>query len=132
MQVEAKALGTQAKLKHDELSQLAKQSQEFHNRLAEALDKIKALRQSADEAHRKHLELRQEADKSHGKFIEIQKQIKSLKEEIESNERHQYAQKGQALKDQAVAKAREKMKHGEKLTWDEFKLLTDEEESTEH
>jgi uncharacterized coiled-coil DUF342 family protein len=55
-----------------------------------------------------------------------------LKEEMGSEEKQQYAQKGQALKSQAVAKAREKMKQGEKLTWDEFKLLTDEEEATEH
>jgi uncharacterized coiled-coil DUF342 family protein len=132
LQTEAKAFGTQAKLKHDELSQLANQSQEFHNRLIETYDRINALRQSAEQTHQKYLELRQKADKSHEKCVEIQKQIKSLKEEMESKEKQQYAQRGQALKDQAVAKAREKMKHGEKLTWNEFKLLTDEEEATEH
>jgi len=131
-QIEAKALGTQAKLKHGELSQLANQSQEFHNHLVETFDKIKTLRQSADQTHQKYLESRQKADKSHEKCVEIQKQIKSLKVEMESKEKQQYTQKGQALKDQATAKAREKMKHGEKLTWDEFKLLADEEEATEH
>ena len=132
VQTEAKAFGTQAKLKHDELSQLANQSQEFHNHLVETSNKIKTLRQSADQAHQKYLELGQKADKSHEKCVEIQKQAKSLKEEMESREKWQYAEKGQALKDQATAKAREKMKHGEKLTWDEFKLLTGEEEATEH
>jgi len=132
VQTEAKAFGTQAKLKHDELSQLANQSQEFHNHLVETSNKIKTLRQSADQAHQKYLELGQKADKSHEKCVEIQKQAKSLKEEMESREKRQYAEKGQALKDQAIAKAREKMKHGEKLTWDEFKLLTGEEEATEH
>lgn len=132
VQTEAKAFGTQAKLKHDELSQLANQSQEFHNRFVETFDKIKTLRQSADQTHQKYLELRQKADKNHERCVEIQKQIKSLKEEMGSKEKQQYAQKGQALKSQAVAKAREKMKQGEKLTWDEFKLLTDEEEATEH
>jgi len=132
VQTEAKAFGTQAKLKHDELSQLASQSQEFHNHLVETSGKIKTLRQSADQAHQKYLELRQKADKSHEKCVETQKQSKSLKEEMESREKRQYAEKGQALKDQATAKAREKMKHGEKLTWDEFKLLTGDEEATEH
>jgi uncharacterized coiled-coil DUF342 family protein len=47
-------------------------------------------------------------------------------------EKQQYAQKGQALKNQATAKAREKMKRGEKLTLDEFKLLSEEEEATQH
>jgi len=132
VQTEAKAFGTQANLKHNELSQLANQSQEFHNHLVETFDKIKTLRQSADQKHQKYLEFRQKANKSHEKCVDIQKQIKSLKEEMESKEKQQYTQKGQALKDQATAKAREKMKHGEKLTWDEFKLLSDEEEATEH
>jgi uncharacterized coiled-coil DUF342 family protein len=132
VQTEAKAFGTQANLKHDELSQLANQSQEFHNHLVETFDKIKTLRQSADQTHQKYLEFRQKADKSHDKCVEIRKQIKSLKEEMKSKEKQQYVQKSQALKDQATAKAREKMRRGEKLTWDEFKLLTDEEEATEH
>ncbi len=131
-QTEARAFGTQARLKHDELSQLADQGQEFHNHLVETFDRIKTLKQSANEAHHKYLELRQKADKSHEKCVEIQKRIKSLKEEMESREKQQYAEKGKVFKDQATAKAREKMKQGEKLTWDEFKLLTEDEKATEH
>jgi uncharacterized coiled-coil DUF342 family protein len=131
-QIEAKAFGTQARLKHDELSQLAKQSQEAHTQFLDTVDRIKPLRQSANEAHQKCLELRQKANTTHEKYVEIQRQIKSLKEEMTSQEKQQYAQKGQALKDQATARAREKMKRGEKLTLDEFKLLSEEEDATQH
>jgi uncharacterized coiled-coil DUF342 family protein len=131
-QIEAKAFGTQAKLKHDELSQLADGSQEAHTRLIEVVNRIKPLRQSANEAHQKHLELRQKANVTHEKYVEIQRQIKSLKEEMANKEKQKYAQKGQALKDQATAKARERMKRGEKLTLDEFKLLSEEEDAAQH
>ena len=78
-----------------------------------------------------YLELRQKANKSHEKYVEIQRQVRSLKEEMASKEKQQYAQKGQALKDQVTVRAREKMKRGEKLTLDEFKLLSEEEGATQ-
>ena len=131
-QTEAKALGTQARLKHDELSQLAKQSQEAHAEFVDTVNRIKPLRQSANEAHQRYLELRQKANTTHEKYVEIQRQIKSLKEEMADVEKQQYVQKGQALKDHAIARAREKLKRGEKLTLDEFKLLSEEEGATQH
>ena len=131
-QTEARAFGTQAKLKHDELSQLAKQSQETHTQFVDTMNRIKPLRQSANEAHQMYLQLRQKANMSHEKYIEIQRQIKSLKEEMADKEKQQYAQKGQALKDQATTRAREKRKRGQKLTFDEFKLLSEEEDATQH
>jgi uncharacterized coiled-coil DUF342 family protein len=130
-EIEAKAFGTQARLKHDELSELAKQSQDAHTRFLDVVNRIKPLRQSADEAHQKHLELRQKANTTHEKYVETQRQIKALNEELADKEKQQYAKKGQALKDEAKAKAREKMKRGEKLTFDEFKLLS-EEDATQH
>ena len=132
LQTEKKALGTQARLKHDELSQLANQSQNFHEQLVEILSRTATLRQNADETHRKFMELRQKADEIHEKCVEIQRQIKSLKEELHRKEKQQYAEKGKMFREEATAKAREKMKRGEKLTWDEFKLVTADEETTEH
>ena len=130
-EIEAKAFGTQARLKHDELSELAKQSQDAHTQFLDTVNRIKPLRQSADEAHQKYLELRQKANETHEKYVETQRQIKALKEEMADKEKQQYAKKGQALRDQATARAREKMKRGEKVTFDEFKLLS-EEDATQH
>jgi len=131
-QVEAKALGTQAKLNHEKLSQLAEQSQKFHQKLMEVLNSIKILRQSADEAHQKCAETHQRADKTHEKYVEIQRQIRTLKQELGKKEKERYATREQALREEATRKAQEKMNRGEKLTWDEFKLLTEREEATEH
>ena len=132
LQTETKALETQAKLKHEELSQLANQSQEFHKQIVENMSRIETLRQNAGQAHEMYLEFRQRADKTHERCVETQQQIRSLKEELRTKEKQQYVEKEHMLREEATTKAREKMKRGEKLTWDEFKLLTDEQEATEH
>lgn len=131
-QTEARAFGTQARLRHEELSKLAKQSQEVHTQLVDTVSKIKPLRQSANEAHQMYQQLRQKANMSHEKYVEIQQQIKSLKREMADEEKQQYAQKTQVLKNQAITRAREKMKRGEKLTFDEFRLLSEENDVTQH
>jgi len=55
-----------------------------------------------------------------------------LKEELRTKEKQQYVEKEHMLREEATTKAREKMKRGEKLTWDEYKLLTEQEPSTEN
>lgn len=132
MQTEAKALGTQAKLNHEKLAQLAEESQGFHEKLIGVLNNIKSLRQNADEAHQKYVGIRQKADKSHERYVGIQRQIRALKDELAKKEKEHYGARGRALREEATKRAREKMKRGEKLTWDEFKLLTEQEETTEH
>jgi uncharacterized coiled-coil DUF342 family protein len=132
MQTEAKALGTQAKLNHEKLSQLAKESQGFHEKLIGVLNNIKSLRQNADEAHQKYVEIHQKADEGHERYVGIQRQIRALKDELAKKEKEHYGARGRALREEATKKAQEKLKRGEKLTWDEFKLLTEQEEATEH
>lgn len=131
LQAEAKSLGTQAKLNHEKLSELAQQSQKFHEQLIEIIKNTKSLRQAADEAHQKHLEIRQKANQAHEKYVEIQQQIRVLKEEQAKREKEHHTKREQQLLEEATKKAQEKMKRGEKLTWQEFKLLTEHEEATE-
>jgi phosphoserine phosphatase len=132
LQTETKALGTQAKLRHDELSEIANQSQKFHKQIIDLSSKIKSLRQSADEAHQKYIEYRQQADHIHKKYVGTQQQIRALKEDQERKEKQRHAEKEQALRIETTAKIREKMKRGERLTLEEFKLLSEQEEPTEH
>ncbi len=131
MQAEEKALGTHAKLNHEKLSQLAEQSQKFHGTMMTLLSNTKTLRKDAEEAHRTHMEIRQKADKTHEKYVEIQHQMRVLKEEMENEEKEHHARREKVMREEAIKKAQEKMKRGEKLTWDEFKLLTEQEEATE-
>jgi len=126
LQTEEKALATKAKLHHETLAELAEQSQEFHKQMLELLTKAQNLKPEADAAHQKHVKFRQKANEVHQKFLELLKQINSLKLEIKKKEEEQQAKKQQELREETVKKAHEKMKHGEKLTWEEFQLLAEQ------
>ena len=126
LQAEEKALATKAKLHHEALAELAEQGQGFHKQMLELLTKAQNLKSEADAAHQKHVEFRQKANEVHQKFLELLKQINSLKQEIKKKDEEQQAKKQQELREEAVKKAHEKMKRGEKLTWEEFQLLAEQ------
>jgi len=126
LQTEEKALATKAKHHHETLTQLAEQGQKFHEQMLELLTKAKNLKSEADAAHQKHVEFREKANEAHHKYLELLQQIKSLKKESRKKEEEQQTKKQQELREETVKKAHEKMKKGEKLTWDEFKLLSEQ------
>jgi uncharacterized coiled-coil DUF342 family protein len=126
LQAEEKTLATKAKLHHQTLAELAEQGQGFHKQMLELLTKAQNLKSEADAAHQNHVEFRQKANEAHQKFLEILEQINSLKLEIRKKDEEQQAKKQQELREEAVKKAHEKMKRGEKLTWEEFQLLAEQ------
>jgi len=126
LRTEEKALATKAKLHHEALAKLAEQGQEFHKQMLELLTKAQNLKSEADAAHQKHVEFRQKANEVHQKFLEVLEQINSLKLEIKQKDEEQQAKRQQELREEVVKKAHEKMKRGEKLTWEEFQLLAEQ------
>jgi uncharacterized coiled-coil DUF342 family protein len=131
MQSEERALATRAKLSHEKLEELAEQSQKFHEQMVNQLTMAQNLKIKADTAHQKYLELRQKANETHQKYVKLLQQIDSLRQEIQKKNEEQQAKRQQELLEEATKKAQEKMKRGQKLTWDEFKLLTEQEPATE-
>jgi len=129
LQTEEKALGTRAEISHEKLAELAEQSQKFHQQMLELLTKTRNLKTEADEAHRKYLEKRQKAQEMHQKFVELLQQIRSIRQEMERKEKEEQAKRQEQLRQEAEKKALEKMRHGEKLTWEEFKILTEKGET---
>lgn len=126
LQTEEKALATKAKLHHETLAELAEQGQKFHEQMLELLNKAQSLKPEADAAHQKHVEFRQKANEAHQKYLELLQQIDSLKQEIKKKDEEQQTKRQQELREEALKKAQEKMKRGEKLTWEEFKLLAEQ------
>jgi len=128
LQTEERALETRAKLSHEKLAELAEQSQKFHQQMLEQLEKARSLKTEADEAHQKCLENRQRAQEIHQKFVELLKQIQSIEQHIQQEEKEKQAKKQKELRQEAGEKALEKMRRGEKLTWEEFKILMEKGE----
>jgi len=129
LQTEEKALETRAKSSHEKLTQLAEQSQRLHQQMLELLSKTRHLKPKADEAHQKHLEHRQKAQEIHQKFVELLQQIRAIRQEIERKEKEKQAKRQEELRQEAGEKALEKMRRGEKLTWEEFKIITERGET---
>ena len=130
LQNEAKEFETQAKINHEKLSNLAEQSPKFHEQMMKTVIEINGLRQGADDAHQKYREFRQKAYKTHEKYLEVQQQIRLLREEAEKRKKEHFANREHELREEATKKAQEKMRQGQKLTWEEFKLLTEQEDTT--
>jgi phosphoserine phosphatase len=126
LQTEEKAFATQAKVHHQTLAELAAQGQKFHEKMLELLTQARNLRSEADAAHQKHVEFRQKTNEVHQKCLRTLQQINVLRQEIQQKEETLQAKKQQGIREEAVKKAQEKMKRGEKLTWEEFQLLAEQ------
>jgi phosphoserine phosphatase len=125
LQTEEKALETRANLHHEKLSELAEQSQSFHEKITEILSKVDVLRVEADAKHQKYVEFKQQAQTVHQEQTGLLRQIKSLREELRQMEEKKQAKRQRELRKDLMEKASEKLKQGEKLTWEEFKILAE-------
>ncbi len=126
LRAEEKALETKAKLHHERLSELANQSQGFHEKMTETLSEIQVLRAEADDAHQKYCEIKRQAQALHQERKELLRQAKSLKQKLRQAEEEKQLKRQRELRKESVERALEKLKRGDKLSWEEFKLLAEQ------
>lgn len=127
LQAEETALATKAKSHHQKLSELAEQSQKLHEQRLEILSQIQNLRDEADNAHQKYVKTSQKSDGPYQRYIELLQEINDLKQKQRRVEEAKQAERQKKLLEEARKKALEKIKRGEKLTLEEFKLLAERE-----
>lgn len=125
LRIEEKALESEVKTCHEKLSELAEKSQEFHEEMLENLNKARSLKGEADSAHQKYVEIKQQAQIFHQKCVELLDKIKDLKKELQETEEKKQAKRQHELSKELEERAIEKLKRGEKLTWEEFKILAE-------
>ncbi len=134
---------------HNELSKLAKQSQELHERMIAKIEEAKKSREEADATHNNYLLTRERARQfeeecrrlefEERRIRAMERQQREGQRQIWENQRKADEEKRQLdedarkvqekqLKGELGTKAREKLQRGEKLSWDEFQLLAEEEE----
>jgi uncharacterized coiled-coil DUF342 family protein len=134
---------------HTGLSALAQQSQDLHQKMLAKIEEAKKIKEEADTTHNNYLLTRERA----GQFDEERRKLEFEERKIRATDRRQRAEQRQIredqqkaeeakrqqdqatrktqkkeLKEQLGTKAREKLQRGEKLSWDEFQLLADEDE----
>lgn len=126
LETEQRTLETKARDHHRELSELAKQSQQSHEEMLETLSKIRPLQNEADDMHQKFLKSKQQAEGPSLEYTKLLSGIKSLKQELHHEEETVEAERQLKLQKKLEERALEKLKRGEKLTWEEFKALADQ------
>jgi len=110
---------------HTQLSESAQKSQEIHRKMLEKIDESKKLKAEADSMHKKFAQAKDAARPIREEMKTIRDQISLLQGEILGQAQREHKQSEDALRETLENRAREKLKRGEKLTWEEFQLLAE-------
>jgi uncharacterized coiled-coil DUF342 family protein len=116
-----------AEAAHKELTDIAERSQDIHVKMMGKIEESK--------------EVKAEADSLHGAYVQVREQVRPLREEIkrlmeqkrklQASVREEDAKRKksaeQELKEKLGSQAKDKLARGEKVSWDEFRMLADDE-----
>ena len=105
------------------ISEKAAESQEFHLKMLRKIERIKELEAEAEKSHQRYLEYKK---KTRALSLEIKKlldEIRSIQEMMEKMEKEERRRKEETLKRKLVENALKKIKRGEKISFNEFKIL---------
>jgi uncharacterized coiled-coil DUF342 family protein len=125
LQHQLRNMRTEEKETHRKIAHLAEQSGQLHQTLNEKGENIPKLKTDADEAHKKYLGAKKQAQKAQERCMPIMAQVRALVLRIKTEEEKKKTKRQTELMQELEKKALEKMKRGEKLTWDEFKILAE-------
>lgn len=122
---EAKALEASIRHFHEEMTANAQKSQQIHVQMLGKIEESKKLKMEADSLHILFLQTKEKEKPIQEEFLEISNQIKMLKDEIRKEEDKEKKKNESVIREGLEKQAMEKLKRGEKLTWEEFQLLAE-------
>ncbi len=155
--VQRKVIDAEADVFHNELTELAKKSQELHSTMMEKLNALKRDRAEADSLHQAFVNAKDQNILWYAQISELigqstsirtanreqslcrraedearrnEEQVRRREEQAKRKEEQmQRAVKEKEIKEKIGAEAKEKLQRGEKVNWEEFQfMLGDEEE----
>jgi uncharacterized coiled-coil DUF342 family protein len=129
MKLEIESLRLQMKVLHSEVSKAAEASQKNHQRMLDVFKQMKELKADADKNHQTFIEVKTKANEAHSNYIEVVSQMKTLERKLgKLGGDMQFAQLKKALefRETMGKEAAEKLRRGNKLTFDEFKILLEQ------
>ncbi|MCK4953550.1 hypothetical protein KAS14_07180, partial [Candidatus Bathyarchaeota archaeon] len=86
---------------------------------------IQAFQSEADSAHQKHVQMKQEVKDFNKKHIKLSHQITTLKQKLHQVEEEKQNKRKLEISKDLEETALDKLRRGEKLTWEEFKILAE-------
>jgi len=131
LKIEVKALDVEGKTCHERLTQIAQSSQETHEKMLRKIEESRKIKAEADSYHQEFIRalekiktIRQEINATTG-------QVRQIKVEMHEKEVKEKKMNEDSLRSKLEQQAAEKLKRGEKLTWEEFQLLSEKETETQ-
>lgn len=139
-----KNFDAQAEVYHQQLTEVAKKSQDLHAVMMQKIDVMKREKAEADSLHQAFVKTKEQNNLLYAQVRALMEQSSGLKNSIwEQNqarwkeedakrkeeqakrkeEQEQRAIKEQAVKEKIGSEAKEKLQRGEKVSWDEFQLM---------
>lgn len=125
LRTEIKTMKSQSELLHKQLTEGALKSQETHGKMLEKLEDSKALKTEADNMHKEFLQAKERTRPVHEEMKLMLSQIRQLKGEMREEMQKEKKESQDALRETLEREAKEKLKRGEKLSWEEFQLLAE-------
>jgi len=125
LKAELKALQARVKLCHENVMANAEKSQQIHAEMLKKVEEAKKIRGEADNFHGLYLQTREKIKALQAEIKKILDEIRRFKEEISAEEEEKQKKTEEKLLESFEKQALEKLKRGEKLTWEEFKVLAE-------
>jgi len=122
---ELRAIEGKANAYHQELIVAAQNSQELHATMVAKIGEAKKIKIEADRLHSAYIQAKEQAKPLYQEMKEITEKKKKLQDVIREEDEKQKKNAEKALKEKLESQARDKLARGEKLSWDEFQLLAD-------
>jgi phosphoserine phosphatase len=109
----------------EKIVKLAEKSQIVHKKMIDKFRESRELKVKADEAHQKYIKYYAEAKILHSEYVESLAQFNSLYRDIKESEKKSKEKEKIALLKQFEVEALNKLNRGEKISFEEFKLLAE-------
>lgn len=110
----------------ERIAEAAAKSQIFHEKMVEALRRVGELKPKLEEVERRFRESRRRLLDLRLKYRGLKSQISTLRRAIREEEERRRAEALSALKEKIGREALEKLRRGEKISLEEFKILAEQ------
>ncbi|RLE49607.1 MAG: hypothetical protein DRJ31_04340 [Candidatus Methanomethylicota archaeon] len=111
---------------HNQILSLSKESNEHHKRLLEAKERARRLREEVNRLSEQIAQVKNQIQELKPRLREVRLKIRTLKEQLAEEKAIELAKRAQAVIEkqrQLAHQAKEKLKRGEKLSFEEFSAL---------
>lgn len=119
-------LKASAESAHQKLTEMAERSQEIHAKMITKISESKSIKDEADSLHGAYVQAKEQIKPLHEEFKRLSEHRKKLQDAVREEDEKRRKNAEKALKDKLESQARRKLQRGEKISWDEFKLLADD------